>query len=72
MVARRRRHAAEVHLVRLVPHARTPTVQGQGPGGQPLVAKILSETADSVVLDHNHPLAGEALTFEVEIIEYDE
>jgi peptidylprolyl isomerase len=48
------------------------TVQGQGPGGQPLVAKILSESNDSVVLDHNHPLAGEELTFEIEIIEYDE
>lgn len=48
------------------------TVHGQTPTGQPLVAKILSESNDSVVLDHNHPLAGESLTFEIEIIEYDE
>jgi len=48
------------------------TVQGQTPTGQPLVAKIISESDESVILDHNHPLAGEELTFEIEIIEYDE
>jgi len=48
------------------------TVQGQNGSGQPLTAKILSETEDSVLLDHNHPLAGESLTFEIEVIEYDD
>ena len=48
------------------------TVQGTAPTGQPLMAKIISESTESVVLDHNHPLAGEDLTFEIEIIEYDE
>ena len=48
------------------------TVQGQTNTGQPLTAKILSETESTVVLDHNHPLAGESLTFEIEVIEYDE
>jgi FKBP-type peptidyl-prolyl cis-trans isomerase 2 len=47
------------------------TVRGTAPTGEPLVAKILSETDQGVVLDHNHPLAGEDLTFEIEIIEYD-
>ena len=47
-------------------------VQGTAATGQPVVAKIISESTDSVVLDHNHPLAGENLTFEIEIIEYDE
>ena len=45
------------------------TVQGKNSDGQPMLARILSHTDESVVLDHNHPLAGEALTFEVEIIE---
>ena len=44
------------------------TVHGQGPQG-PIVAKILAENADTVQLDFNHPLAGETLTFEVEMVE---
>ena len=48
------------------------TVQGTSTTGKPLVAKIISESADTVVFDHNHPLAGEDLTFEIEIIEVDE
>ncbi len=34
--------------------------------GQP--AEILEVTADTVKLDANHPLAGEALTFEIEVL----
>ena len=45
------------------------TVQGQTATGQPMVAKIISETDDGVILDHNHPLAGESLTFEIEVID---
>tara|TARA_Y100001963_G_scaffold157831_1_gene255255 strand:+ start:792 stop:1229 length:438 start_codon:yes stop_codon:yes gene_type:complete len=48
------------------------TVHGQNSNGQPLMAKIISESSEAVVLDHNHPLAGEDLTFEIEIIEYDD
>ena len=47
-------------------------VHGESPTGQPVMARIISFTENSVVLDHNHPLAGEDLTFEVEIIEYNE
>jgi len=44
------------------------TVHGQGPQG-PIMAKILAENADTIQLDFNHPLAGETLTFEVEMVE---
>ena len=46
------------------------TVQGQGPMG-PFLAKIqaLEEEAQQVVLDMNHPLAGEDLTFKIEMLE---
>ncbi len=44
-------------------------VQGTSPTGQPLVAKINSVTDTEVELDHNHPLAGKDLNFEVELVE---
>jgi len=42
-------------------------IRGQTPDG-PFVAKILSVQDDTVTLDFNHPLAGEDLTFEVQLI----
>jgi FKBP-type peptidyl-prolyl cis-trans isomerase 2 len=39
------------------------------PDGQQVPAKITEVTADNVVLDLNHPLAGKALTFDIEIVE---
>jgi len=44
-------------------------VAGTANNGQPFNAKIISEGADDVTLDFNHPLAGEDLTFEVELVE---
>jgi len=46
------------------------TVQGNGPMG-PFLAKIqeLQEEEQQVVLDMNHPLAGEELKFEIELVE---
>lgn len=44
------------------------TVQGQAPTGQPILAKIVSATDDEAVLDFNHPLAGQNLTFEIEVV----
>ena len=46
------------------------TVQGNGPMG-PFLAKILDATDDAVVLDMNHPLAGESLNFEIELVSVD-
>jgi len=46
------------------------TIQGSGPMG-PFLAKIqsLEEEAQQVILDMNHPLAGQHLNFEIEMIE---
>ena len=46
------------------------TIQGNGPAG-PFLAKIHALEADEVILDMNHPLAGEALTFEIEVVSID-
>ena len=43
------------------------TVQGNGPAGT-FLAKIKGLEEDSVILDLNHPLAGEDLTFEIELV----
>lgn len=42
-------------------------VQGNGPQG-PFLARILEEREEEVVLDFNHPLAGEDLNFEIELL----
>ena len=42
-------------------------VQGQGPMG-PVVATVMSLDDGNVTLDMNHPLAGEALNFKIELI----
>jgi FKBP-type peptidyl-prolyl cis-trans isomerase 2 len=43
-------------------------VQGQGPAGQPLVATIMEEKKETVLLDFNHPMAGKDLNFEIEVM----
>ena len=52
------------------PFEQGSTVQGNGPMG-PFLAKIIALHEDSVVLDMNHPLAGEDLTFEIELLSTD-
>tara|TARA_B100000029_G_scaffold453994_1_gene480179 strand:- start:1176 stop:1739 length:564 start_codon:yes stop_codon:yes gene_type:complete len=47
------------------------TVQGDGPDGRPVVAKIVSVDEDTVILDHNHPLAGKDINFEIELVSID-
>ncbi len=42
-------------------------VQGEGPQGK-FLATIQSYNDEEVILDLNHPLAGEALTFEIELM----
>lgn len=43
--------------------------QAQGPEGQTMLVTVAEVTEDAVVVDGNHPLAGVALHFDVEIIE---
>lgn len=46
-------------------------VQGNGPRG-PFLAKIHALEEEDIVLDLNHPLAGEKLQFEIEMVAVDE
>ena len=39
------------------------------PEGQPFPAKVVEVKEETVVLDLNHPLAGQDLTFEVEVLD---
>jgi len=48
------------------------TVEGQTSDGTPVLAKIISAIENDVQLDLNHPLAGQALNFEVELVEIQE
>ena len=43
-------------------------IQGNGPNGT-FVAKVADITDTHVTLDLNHPLAGETLNFEIELVE---
>ena len=45
-------------------------IQGNGPQG-PFLAKIEEEKEQEVVLDFNHPLAGEDLSFEIELVSFE-
>jgi len=40
----------------------------KSPDGQQMPAKIVGMTDDEVKLDMNHPLAGEALTFNIKVV----
>ena len=44
------------------------TIQGHGPVG-PFLAKIHALEEEEVLLDMNHPLAGEELNFKIELVE---
>ena len=44
------------------------TVQGTNAMGQPLVARVVESTDEGITLDFNHPLAGEDLTFDLEVL----
>jgi peptidylprolyl isomerase len=66
-------------LVVTVPRERFPEDFEPEPGinlaleqdGHQVVLRILSVTETEVVLDGNHPLAGEDLTFDVELLDID-
>ena len=44
-------------------------LQMQGPQGQPVPVRVTAVEEASVTIDANHPLAGENLNFELELIE---
>ncbi len=44
-------------------------LQAQGPGGQPLIVTVKDVTETEVTLDANHRLAGEDLTFNLELVD---
>ena len=44
-------------------------VQGTGPQGNPLFARISDFNDEEVTLDLNHPLAGQDLNFDIEVLE---
>ena len=44
------------------------TVAGQNELGQQMIAKVLSVTDDTVLLDFNHPMAGKTLNFNIEVV----
>ncbi|MCY4388661.1 MAG: FKBP-type peptidyl-prolyl cis-trans isomerase [Desulfurellaceae bacterium] len=43
-------------------------LEGKSPEGRPLYAEVLEIKAETVVIDTNHPLAGETLFFDVKIL----
>tara|TARA_R100000808_G_C2100787_1_gene117925 strand:- start:67 stop:522 length:456 start_codon:yes stop_codon:yes gene_type:complete len=47
-------------------------VTGRTAEGQMSYAKIVSFTDTEVTLDHNHPLAGQDLNFEIEMVKIDD
>lgn len=40
----------------------------EGQDGQPVTARVIEADESRVVVDANHPLAGEALTFKIELV----
>lgn len=47
-------------------------LQLQGANGQAFPARVVEVGDETVVLDANHPLAGETLTFDIELVEVEE
>ena len=47
------------------------SVQGQNKDGNPLVGKVESINENDVTLNLNHPLAGESLNFDIELVGID-
>lgn len=43
-------------------------LQATAPGGQQMMLTVIELTDETVTLDANHPLAGEDLTFDIELV----
>jgi peptidylprolyl isomerase len=46
-----------------------PELEGRQPDGSIVVATVIEISESNVTLDANHPLAGEDLTFEIQLVE---
>lgn len=44
-------------------------LQMQGPQGQPIPVQIIAVAEETITIDANHPLAGQSLNFELELVE---
>jgi peptidylprolyl isomerase len=44
-------------------------LQLSGPNGEPVMVSVAEITEESIILDANPPLAGEDLTFDIELVE---
>ena len=57
----------------VLPEGLTPTVgmqlQGTGGDGRTMNLIVTEVKDDSITVDGNHPLAGQALNFEIELVE---
>lgn len=66
-------HDEAVQVVPFTAFAQDPfegaMVQLLGPNGEQLAATVTKIDGDDITLDFNHPLAGKALTFEIELVE---
>lgn len=69
---------ADEQLVVEVPRSKLPNAdelqvddqfQASGPNGEMLLFRVLEINGDQVKLDGNHPLAGEDLVFDVEVMQ---
>lgn len=45
------------------------TLQSQSPDGQTMLLTVTAVAEQSITVDANHPLAGQALSFEIELVE---
>jgi len=54
------------HLAHLELHEGL-VLQGQGENGEPVMVVVKEIHADTVVMDHNHPMAGQDVSFSVTI-----
>ena len=43
-------------------------LQSKGPNGEEIRSTVVELTTDDVTLDANHPLAGQDLSFEIQLI----
>ncbi len=43
-------------------------LQGQSPDGKVILARVVEIKEETVLLDYNHPLAGQTLHFDVKIL----